>query len=262
MDEAKAPTVEQARQMTLGTQALEFRAAQDDAGRYAWIGAMLQRLKVPRPFACVPQSLNAGRRGPFVPGERPDGHARAWSARCDSICDMRRAPHGGAEPCAFETGRQRIVVPALTASRPQEAVRRDTALQKGIEPILHTRRQHGSGAGTRRPLSGFQSCRVMMTRSTEPSRSRCSAGRSRSIGCRGSVALPFSRGPATMTLLRASLAMMRWSGQHDITAISQPTARKLRSCSSGRRLCRRFRLSRPLRRAYSVTAVVSPVRRL
>ena len=44
MNEAQVRTVEQVRQVLLGTQALEFRAAQDDAGRYAWIGAVLQRL--------------------------------------------------------------------------------------------------------------------------------------------------------------------------------------------------------------------------
>lgn len=35
--------VEQVRTVLLGAQALEFRAARDDGGRYAWIGAVLQR---------------------------------------------------------------------------------------------------------------------------------------------------------------------------------------------------------------------------
>jgi hypothetical protein len=35
MNEALLRTVEQVREVLLGTQALEFRAAQDDAGRYA-----------------------------------------------------------------------------------------------------------------------------------------------------------------------------------------------------------------------------------
>lgn len=44
MDEAQVRTVEQVRQVLAGTQALQFRVAQDDEGRYAWIAAVLRRL--------------------------------------------------------------------------------------------------------------------------------------------------------------------------------------------------------------------------
>lgn len=44
MNEAQVRTVEQVRQVLAGTAALEFRAAQDDEGRYAWIEAVLRRL--------------------------------------------------------------------------------------------------------------------------------------------------------------------------------------------------------------------------
>jgi hypothetical protein len=44
MNEAQARTVEQARQVLTGTQALEFRRAEDDEGRYAWIDQVLRRL--------------------------------------------------------------------------------------------------------------------------------------------------------------------------------------------------------------------------
>lgn len=44
MNEAQVRTVEQVRQVLEGTQALEFRAAQDDEGRYRWIDAVLWRL--------------------------------------------------------------------------------------------------------------------------------------------------------------------------------------------------------------------------
>ncbi len=44
MNEAQVRTVEQMRQVLQGTQALQFRAAQDDEGRYEWIDAVLRRL--------------------------------------------------------------------------------------------------------------------------------------------------------------------------------------------------------------------------
>ena len=43
MNEAQVRTLEQVRQVVAGTQALEFRGAQDDAGRYAWIEQVLRR---------------------------------------------------------------------------------------------------------------------------------------------------------------------------------------------------------------------------
>ena len=44
MDEAQVRTLEQVRQVLAGTQALQFRAAQDDELRYGWIEAVLRRL--------------------------------------------------------------------------------------------------------------------------------------------------------------------------------------------------------------------------
>ena len=43
MNEAQVRTLEQVRQVVAGTQALEFRRAEDDAGRYAWIEQVLGR---------------------------------------------------------------------------------------------------------------------------------------------------------------------------------------------------------------------------
>jgi len=43
MNEAQVRTVEQARQVLSGTQALEFRRADNDEGRYAWIALVLRR---------------------------------------------------------------------------------------------------------------------------------------------------------------------------------------------------------------------------
>lgn len=44
MNEAQVRTMDQVRQVLDGTQALEFRAAQDDEGRYGWIADVLRRL--------------------------------------------------------------------------------------------------------------------------------------------------------------------------------------------------------------------------
>jgi len=41
MNEARVRTLEQVRQVVAGTQALEFRSADDDKGRYAWIEQVL-----------------------------------------------------------------------------------------------------------------------------------------------------------------------------------------------------------------------------
>ena len=44
MNEAQVRTLEQVRQVLAGTQALEFRRAEDDEDRYAWIEQVLRRL--------------------------------------------------------------------------------------------------------------------------------------------------------------------------------------------------------------------------
>ena len=43
MNEAQVRTLEQVRQVVAGTQALEFRRAENDVERYAWIGSVLRR---------------------------------------------------------------------------------------------------------------------------------------------------------------------------------------------------------------------------
>ena len=43
MNEGQVRTLEQVRQVVAGTQALEFRRAEDDEGRYAWIESVLRR---------------------------------------------------------------------------------------------------------------------------------------------------------------------------------------------------------------------------
>lgn len=48
MDEAQVRTVEQVRQVLAGTQEVQFRVAEDDQGRYRWIGSVLGRLEYRR----------------------------------------------------------------------------------------------------------------------------------------------------------------------------------------------------------------------
>lgn len=48
MNETQVRTLEQVRQVVAGTQALEFRRTEDDAGRYAWIASVLRRFEYGR----------------------------------------------------------------------------------------------------------------------------------------------------------------------------------------------------------------------
>ena len=48
MNKAQVRTLEQVRQVLAGTQALEFQATADDAGRHGWVEAVLRRFDCPR----------------------------------------------------------------------------------------------------------------------------------------------------------------------------------------------------------------------
>ena len=48
MNEAQVRTLEQVRQVVAGTQAMEFRRAEDDEGRYGWIEQVLRRFEYRR----------------------------------------------------------------------------------------------------------------------------------------------------------------------------------------------------------------------
>lgn len=74
MNEAQVRTVEQVRQVLEGTQALQFRAAQDDQGRYAWIETVLSRLGY--------RQLARGDRGQVLAYlQRLSGYSRAQVTR-------------------------------------------------------------------------------------------------------------------------------------------------------------------------------------
>jgi transposase InsO family protein len=74
MNEAQVRTVEQVRQVLEGTQELQFRAAEDDQGRYGWIDAVLRRLGY--------RQLRRGDRGVVLAYlQRLSGYSRAQVTR-------------------------------------------------------------------------------------------------------------------------------------------------------------------------------------
>ena len=60
---------------------------------------------------------------------------------------MRRAPHEGLQAAPLAGESDQLVVAAAATAQPQEAMRQDAALQKGVELVLHELRQVGSGGG-------------------------------------------------------------------------------------------------------------------
>jgi len=74
MNEAQVRTLEQVRLVVAGTQALEFRRAEDDEGRYAWIESVLLRLEYRR--------LSRTERGPVLAYlQHLSGYSRAQITR-------------------------------------------------------------------------------------------------------------------------------------------------------------------------------------
>ena len=62
---------------------------------------------------------------------------------------LRHAPRAArrAEPAALAAEGQQLVVPALAAAQPQEAVRQDAAFEEGVELVLDEPGQFGTRAG-------------------------------------------------------------------------------------------------------------------
>ena len=80
MNEAQVRTLEQVRQVLEGTQSLEFRRAEDDQGRYAWIESVLRRFDY--------RQLPRAHRGPVLSYvQRLSGYSRAQVTRLVSRWD-------------------------------------------------------------------------------------------------------------------------------------------------------------------------------
>jgi transposase InsO family protein len=80
MNEAQVRTLEQVRQVLEGTQSLEFRRAEDDEGRYAWIESVLRRFDY--------RQLPRAHRGPVLAYlQRLSGYSRAQITRLVSRWD-------------------------------------------------------------------------------------------------------------------------------------------------------------------------------
>jgi transposase InsO family protein len=106
MNEAQVRTLEQVRQVLAGTTAMEFQAAADDAGRYAWVESVLKRFDYRR--------LARAERGPVLAYlQRLSGYSRAQITRLVSRWDAGKAlvKHYGAPPRPFT----RVYTPADVA---------------------------------------------------------------------------------------------------------------------------------------------------
>ena len=80
MNEAQVRSLEQVRQVLAGTQSLEFRRAEDDQGRYAWIESVLRRFEY--------RQLPRAHRGPVLAYlQRLSGYSRAQVTRLVSRWD-------------------------------------------------------------------------------------------------------------------------------------------------------------------------------
>jgi transposase InsO family protein len=80
MNEAQVRTLEQVREVLEGTQSLEFRRAEDDEGRYAWIDGVLRRFGY--------RELPRAHRGPVLAYlQRLSGYSRAQITRLVSRWD-------------------------------------------------------------------------------------------------------------------------------------------------------------------------------
>ena len=80
MNEVQVRTLQQVRQVLAGTQAMEFQAAADDAGRYAWIESVLRRFE----YRWLPRAD----RGPVLAYlQRLSGYSRAQITRLVSRWD-------------------------------------------------------------------------------------------------------------------------------------------------------------------------------
>ena len=71
-----------------------------------------------------------------------------WDDVVDQMrCGLRHAPRAarGAKPAALAAESHELVVAAVGAAQPQEAVRQDAAFKKGVELVLDELRQAGAG---------------------------------------------------------------------------------------------------------------------
>lgn len=85
MNESQVRTVEQVRQVLQGTQALEFRVAEDDEGRDRWIGSVLTRLNY--------RALRRADRGVVLAYlRRLSGYSRSGCNRSAGCSEIHKPP--------------------------------------------------------------------------------------------------------------------------------------------------------------------------
>ena len=107
MNEGPVRTLEQVRQVVAGTQALQFRRAEDDEGRYGWIESVLRRFD----YRQLPRS----ERGAVLAYlQHLSGYSRAQVTRLGSISVSHLYALSNSAPDRA----QRVV---LTKTRPTQA---------------------------------------------------------------------------------------------------------------------------------------------
>ena len=96
MNEAQVRALEQVRQVLAGTQAMEFQAAAEDAGRYGWIESVLKRFDYRR-------LARADRGAVLAYLQRLSGYSRAQITRLVSRWDGGKplVKNYGAPRCPF-----------------------------------------------------------------------------------------------------------------------------------------------------------------
>jgi len=117
MNESQVRTLTQVREVLAGTTALEFRCAQDDAERYAWIAAVLKRL-------AYRQLKRADRGAVLAYLQHLSGYSRAQITRL-----VQRW-------CAGASLRKRYVAPAHAFARKYSAA--DVALLAQVDRVMDT----------------------------------------------------------------------------------------------------------------------------
>ena len=138
----RAKALDQRDRATLGRVYLEASLAEQEAREHAV--HHLQNGRHQLGLCSQQQAQRDGQRQHPLPHRHV---GMTWSTKWAAVCAMRRAPHEGQNHPPLAAKRDELVVAAVPAAQPQEAVGQDAALEEGVELVLHELRQVGSGSG-------------------------------------------------------------------------------------------------------------------
>ena len=188
MNEAQVRTLEQVRQVLAGTQAMEFQAAADDEGRYAWIEAVLRRFDYRR--------LPRAERGPVLAYlQRLSGYSRAQITRLVSRWDAgkplvknygapraRRLP-AGTRPPTWRCWPRWTAPWARCRARPRPACCAASATSSATSASSGWARSRWATCTTCATARGYRNQRVVLTK-TRPTQEHQDR-RAQGAGARG-----------------------------------------------------------------------------